>query len=1133
MAEIHWQNAVSGDFNAGANWVGGVAPGPTDDAILDASGPVYTVTDSASGQQTVGIVQTGANATVDIGSLLLADGTGGGINAGTIEGNTLTTGGDVDNSGQIAVSSFNIENSVTLSGGGTISFTDLSSLTTTATLDNVDETLVGSGTFFIEAEGGNPAGSLTLANEAGGVIDFDNGLPLDAGNFIVSAGSSNAGLIEATGNSALDLDTIANTGTILAHNSEIIASGTSNTGLLEAKGANGTLVLNGFNNPNDLSDGGEILADGGVVVVDGTIRDTTIETENGGAVDNDLGGGGVYIDDTFVGNFPADGSATLEGATDNQGVIATSTAWTLSASDITLTGGGKVTVASGTTIFGGFLDNVDNKIVGAGDIGGGSLALTNEAAGTIKATGVMTLDAGPITIANAGVIEAVGASGVLTIASAVTNTGALEVGQGGSLTASAAVSGGEAVVAGGVLDFASTFTGDATFEGAGTLGLAQSQAYAGSISGLTGGDQLDLGDIAFVGANEATFVGTASGGVLTVTDGTHTTNLNLVGDYMGVSFTSASDGHGGVTVAAAPVHWLDAVSGDFNTAANWSSGAVPQSADNVILGATGGAYTVTDSASSQTVGSLQTAANATLVAENLVLTDGTGGGLNAGTINARGLLTLDGDVDNSGQIIGQDIEIDNSITLSGGGTITATDVLFTNMVTLDNVNQTLVVADAIDPEGPVASLVLTNEAAGVIDFDVGKIGNLNASGSNAGLIEGTNGGGVHLFYIDNTGTILADSGQIETFGITNTGLLEAEGFGSQLLLDGQGVTADTSDGGEILANGGPVFLDDVTIANTTIENENGGLVDCSLGSDVLLNDTIIGVLSANGSVALGAIDNQGVIAATTASTLANSGAVLTGGGKVTVASGTTVFSQSTVDNVDNKIVGAGDIGGGKLTLTNEAAGIIKATGAMTLDAGSNTIANAGTIGAIGAAAVLTIASAIANTGKLKVSQGGSLTANGAVSGGAAVIAGGTLDFAATFTGDVDFTGVGTLELSHARNYSGTITGFSSSGANTIDLGNIAFVNAGEATFVGNAIGGVLTATDGTHTAHLNLVGDYTGSTFTAASDGHGGVTITDPPKPAAFTAAMASLGAAAGSGTATAPHEAARPAPMIAVRAPS
>jgi hypothetical protein len=44
---------------------------------------------------------------------------------------------------------------------------------------------------------------------------------------------------------------------------------------------------------------------------------------------------------------------------------------------------------------------------------------------------------------------------------------------------------------------------------------------------------------------------------------------------------------------------------------------------------------------------------------------------------------------------------------------------------------------------------------------------------------------------------------------------------------------------------------------------------------------------------------------------------------------------------------------------------------------------------------------------------------------------------------------------------------------------------------------VLTVTNGTQTAEINLTGDYLASTFTASSDGHGGTTVVDPTGPAA------------------------------------
>ena len=71
-------------------------------------------------------------------------------------------------------------------------------------------------------------------------------------------------------------------------------------------------------------------------------------------------------------------------------------------------------------------------------------------------------------------------------------------------------------------------------------------------SGATALTSLDLGDIGFVSVSQATFSGTASGGVLTVADGKHAARISLNGDYLSSTFVTVSDGHGGVIVVALP-----------------------------------------------------------------------------------------------------------------------------------------------------------------------------------------------------------------------------------------------------------------------------------------------------------------------------------------------------------------------------------------------------------------------------------------------------------------------------------------------------------------------------------------------------------------------------------------------------
>ena len=198
------------------------------------------------------------------------------------------------------------------------------------------------------------------------------------------------------------------------------------------------------------------------------------------------------------------------------------------------------------------LVNFDNTISGAGSLGGGKLTLINRTAGVINGSGTnaLIISTGTATITNSGTIEASGSGGV-TIQSAVLNTGSL-VANGGVLTVTANVTGaGTAVINSGALAFQAAFNENVNFTGStGRLVLSQSQNYKGAISGLStaGTNSLDLTDIGFTSTHEATFSGTKTGGVLTVTDGKNTAQINLTGNYTSSKFICSSDGHGGVIV---------------------------------------------------------------------------------------------------------------------------------------------------------------------------------------------------------------------------------------------------------------------------------------------------------------------------------------------------------------------------------------------------------------------------------------------------------------------------------------------------------------------------------------------------------------------------------------------------------
>jgi len=102
---------------------------------------------------------------------------------------------------------------------------------------------------------------------------------------------------------------------------------------------------------------------------------------------------------------------------------------------------------------------------------------------------------------------------------------------------------------GAVVEITNASSQTVNFAGAtGSLKLDDAIAFTGQISGLTGSDSLDLADISFGANTTATFSGNTNGGVLTVTDGTHTANIALVGNHLSSNWDLSSDGHRGTTV---------------------------------------------------------------------------------------------------------------------------------------------------------------------------------------------------------------------------------------------------------------------------------------------------------------------------------------------------------------------------------------------------------------------------------------------------------------------------------------------------------------------------------------------------------------------------------------------------------
>ena len=220
---------------------------------------------------------------------------------------------------------------------------------------------------------------------------------------------------------------------------------------------------------------------------------------------------------------------------------------------ITLEGAGQVVLldSAENTIVGTSPDvtltNVDNTISGAGQIGAGTLTLVNE--GTIDATGTnpLTVDTGANAVTNSGTLEASGA-GRLIVQSNIVNDGFLWA-NGGSVTLEGNVTGnGSALISGsGSLEFAASSSENTAFApgSSGILVLDHSFDFSGVVSGMTASDHLDLLDFSFTKGTTINYTASAdgSGGTLSVTDGTHTTNIALEGNFNPAGFQAGVD-HG-------------------------------------------------------------------------------------------------------------------------------------------------------------------------------------------------------------------------------------------------------------------------------------------------------------------------------------------------------------------------------------------------------------------------------------------------------------------------------------------------------------------------------------------------------------------------------------------------------------
>lgn len=831
---------------------------------------------------------------------------------------------------------------------------------------------------------------------------------------------------------------------------------------------------------------------------------------------------------TLVGGIGAgiitnNGTIYLDGGAANTGLR-------LSGGDVTLTGGGTLSLTDATTnrIVGVLgterLINENNTIQGAGAIGSNDLGLINR--GTILANGVQALTISPssLGVVNRGTMSATGAGGLKLEDGTFTN---FEGATAGIIRAD----GGTLVIRGDVVG------GKVGAVNAGTVTIEDGSVTGGTLAGANGGNITILGR-STVGGTLTNPIGgfftVSPGAELTLAAGTNVLNTGafaLSGAATQTSLVLAADitlsGGGTLTLSDSSSNRLLGSTGAerLTNADNTIRGAGQLGVDVLALTNSGtivaqGVNKLTidpsDTAGCTNTGLLQAASAGTLRLSDGVFTN-TGGDIEA---LSGGLVELA-----SMTLVG------GHLTTLGTGTIRATNAeLFdgrTSTITLDG---TLAIAAG---NSPTAVGALTNN--GLIQLESGATatrlkvdgatltlsgsGSLNLGTNASNALSGLNGGhltnlsntisgagklGDNTLSITNSGTILANSTATLTVdppaaGLTNLGTLRAAAGSTLALRDG----VYSNVGGLIRADaGGTIELNaSATIVGGSLQSLGSGVVRTT-GTPLL--DGTAGAISTSGLLQIsngdsllvrGAWANSGTVDLQATSTntriyIDTVDVTLSGGGVITLADRTESrvegLGGAGLTNVDNTISGAGTIASTLGKLTNR--GTILANGAQTLTIapGAMGVTNRGTLSALGGGTLKLATGPFTNSesgisGTIRA-DGGTLVINGTVIGGtvealnagvitidAGSISGGTL--AGTSGGSITVLGQSTI-----------------GGAFTNPLGStLTLSNGSELTLASGALftnGGALALNALTSSTTLKLGGDLT-------LTGGGSITFTD------------------------------------------
>lgn len=386
-----------------------------------------------------------------------------------------------------------------------------------------------------------------------------------------------------------------------------------------------------------------------------------------------------------------------------------------------------------------------------------------------------------------------------------------------------------------------------------------------------------------------------------------------------------------------------------------------------------------------------------------------------------------------------------------------------------------------------------------------------------GIAFGTNvgSGGVENFLASGGSAVetIVNSGGLFEVNIGGFALSTTVNNGGIELLVLRGVTSDTlveAGGVEIVSFTGAVTSDTVVLAGgVQVIEPNGPSDTAPIPGGLGLHTTLDGGVQVVLGNATSTIINTGGIELVasgasnpfTPAGISNS-ATINAGGFEFVAGGLSFYN--TVNNAGTMFVTTGfsslnqiETGGVLVVFGNGTLGGA-VTAQNTINAGGNELVSGGGLDAYSVVAGCQIvenagftSGSVLVDGGLELVQSGGDAITAIMSGGSLVVRSGGI------VGSIDFASNGGLvQLDYSQGFNGTISGFASPPGVTeaIELEDITFGAGTSAKFTEAASNnsGTLTVTDGTHTANLTLLGQYSTANFSLSSDGHGGTVITDP-----------------------------------------